>query len=168
MIAIDPAVGEDFVVEHRGAVIGKAGLYRFPEIGFIFRPDAWGKGFAGEALRAIADRAFNRHRLAAIRADVDPRNNACLKLLCRLGFREVGRGARTWLVGDRFTIADAYLGVFVSYLPHFGEALVGLDALARFSERFEARESVRAARAYEGALPVAARPQPAVREETAA
>lgn len=78
-----------------------------------------------------------------------------------------------WLVGDRFTIADAYLGVFVSYLPHFGEALAGLDALTRFSERFEARESVRAARAFEGPLPVAApppanRPQPAVREETAA
>lgn len=34
MIDIPPLEGEDFIVEHQGRVIGKAGLYRFPEIGW--------------------------------------------------------------------------------------------------------------------------------------
>jgi RimJ/RimL family protein N-acetyltransferase len=74
MIAIPPGEGEDFVVEHQGEVIGKAGLTRFPQIGFILHPDHWGKGFAAEALRFVIDRAFRVHRLERIEADVDPRN----------------------------------------------------------------------------------------------
>ncbi len=31
--------GEDFVVEHDDRVIGKAGLYHLPEVGFILHPD---------------------------------------------------------------------------------------------------------------------------------
>ena len=99
MIAIDPADGEDFVVEHEGRVIGKAGLYRFPEIGFIFHPEYWGRGFAREALEPLIARAFALHRLPAVTADVDPRNEACLRLLAGLGFAETGRAARTWNVG---------------------------------------------------------------------
>jgi len=99
MIAIDPAEGEDFVVEHDGRVIGKAGLYRFPEIGFIFHPDSWGQGLARESLEAVIARAFAVHRLPAITADVDPGNQACLRLLAGLGFEETGRAARTWNVG---------------------------------------------------------------------
>lgn len=102
MIAIDPNEGEDFTVEHGGEVIGKAGFYRFPEIGFIFRHSAWGRGFASEALRPIITRAFDHHRLASIEADVDPRNGASLRLLARLGFREVRRASRTWLIGNQW------------------------------------------------------------------
>jgi len=100
MIEIPGGEGEDFIVEHAGSVIGKAGLYRFPEIGFILRPDHWGRGFAGEALRAVIDRAFAVHRLGRIEADVDPRNRRSLALLARLGFVETGRKARTWQIGD--------------------------------------------------------------------
>jgi RimJ/RimL family protein N-acetyltransferase len=102
MIAIPPDAGEDFVVEHEGRVIGKAGLYRFPEIGVIFHPDAWGRGLAHEALCAVLERAFHVHRLPAVEADVDPRNTGCLKLLLGLGFRETGRRSHTWLIGDRW------------------------------------------------------------------
>lgn len=100
MIAIDPADGEDFIVELNGAVIGKAGFYEYPEIGFIFHPDHWGKGYAGEALGAVLDRGFAF--LASAFADVDPRNDACLKLLARLGFVETGRKEKTWLVGEEW------------------------------------------------------------------
>jgi RimJ/RimL family protein N-acetyltransferase len=99
MIAIPPGQGEDFVVEHDGAVIGKAGLHRFPRIGFIFHRDYWGRGFAGEALRFVIDRAFRVHRLERIEADVDPRNQASLACLTRLGFTEYDRQERTWLIG---------------------------------------------------------------------
>ncbi len=101
-IANDPADGEDFIVELDGEVIGKVGLYRFPVIGFIFRPEYWGQGFAAEALRVVLDRAFAVHALPAVVADVDPRNLACLRLLDRLGFEETGRRQRSWLVGDQW------------------------------------------------------------------
>ena len=102
MIAIDPHEGEDFVVQLDGAVIGKAGLFRFPEIGFIFHPHIWGRGLAREALRAVLGRAFARHGLSAVEADVDPRNKACLRLLSHLGFVETGQAKNTWLVGERW------------------------------------------------------------------
>lgn len=100
MIAIAPVEGEDFIIEHDGRLIGKAGFYRFPEIGYIFDPEVWGQGFASEALAAVLDRAFAIHRLPRALADVDPRNTASIRLLERLGFRETHRQARTWLVGD--------------------------------------------------------------------
>jgi [ribosomal protein S5]-alanine N-acetyltransferase len=102
MVAIPPGEGEDFVVEHHARVIGKAGLYRFPEIGFIFHPSAWGRGLASEALRPVLGRAFDAHQLEAVEADVDPRNQASLRLLARLGFRETGRRERSWLVGEQW------------------------------------------------------------------
>jgi ribosomal-protein-alanine N-acetyltransferase len=102
MIAIASGEGEDFVVELDDRVIGKVGLFRFPEIGFIFHPGVWGRGFATEALRAVLDRTFAVHRLPAVEADVDPRNQPCLKLLDRLGFIEVGRARRTWFVEEQW------------------------------------------------------------------
>jgi RimJ/RimL family protein N-acetyltransferase len=100
MIAIPSEEGEDFVIEHEGQAIGKAGLYRFPAIGYILHPAAWGRGFAREALTAVIDRAFAVHGLAAIEADVDPRNAASIGLLKRLGFTETHRAKSTWLIGD--------------------------------------------------------------------
>jgi RimJ/RimL family protein N-acetyltransferase len=99
MIDIPAGEGEDFVVEYEGRVIGKAGLYRFPEIGFILHPDVWGLGLAGEAVAAVLARAFEVHGLDAVVADVDPRNTACLRLLAHHGFEETGRRERSWLVG---------------------------------------------------------------------
>src|SRR5206468_2311194 len=81
---------------------GKAGLYRFPEVGFIFHPDHWGRGFAVEALRPVLERAFNLHGLELVEADVDPRNAAALRVLTKIGFRNIGVRARTWLVGDHW------------------------------------------------------------------
>jgi [ribosomal protein S5]-alanine N-acetyltransferase len=102
MIEIEKGEGEDFVVELDGRVIGKAGLFRFPEIGFILHPDAWGRGFAREALEPVLGRAFAEHGLPAVEADVDPRNDRSLRLLGGLGFSEVRRAERTWLVGDQW------------------------------------------------------------------
>lgn len=66
MMEIPQGEGEDFVVEWEGRVIGKAGLYRFPDIGYLFDPDIWGRGVAREAVRAVIDRAFTVHRLPRI------------------------------------------------------------------------------------------------------
>ena len=102
MIQAPPDSSDDYVVEHDGRVIGKAGCWRVPEIGYILHPDAWGQGLAREALTAVIDHAFAGFPIPAIIADVDPRNAASLRLLGRLGFLETHRAARTWLVGDEW------------------------------------------------------------------
>ncbi|MES2497640.1 MAG: GNAT family protein [Pseudomonadota bacterium] len=101
-MAIPPGEGEDFVIEQDGRVIGKAGLYRFPEIGFILRPDRWGQGLAREALEPVIERAFDVHGLPRIEADVDPRNAGSLALLERLGFTRTGFAERTWHIGEEW------------------------------------------------------------------
>jgi RimJ/RimL family protein N-acetyltransferase len=102
MIVTPPDAGEDFVVELDGRAIGKAGLHRFPEIGFAIMPDCWGRGLAREAVAAVLNRAFGHHGLPAVTADVDPRNRASLGLLARLGFVETGRATANFRVGDQW------------------------------------------------------------------
>lgn len=94
--------GTDFIVEQDGRVIGKAGCYRLPEIGYILHPDAWGQGLAAEALGAIIPHIFAHHSVEALRADVDPRNPASIRLIERLGFVPDGSAKRTWLVGEEW------------------------------------------------------------------
>ena len=99
MADIPALEGEDFIVEHEGRVIGKAGFYRFPDLGYMFDPAVWGQGFAREAVGAVIERGFAVHHLPRIQADVDPRNKASIRLRKRLGFTETHHAARTWLVG---------------------------------------------------------------------
>lgn len=102
MIAAPAGESRDFVVERQGRVIGKAGCYRLPEIGYILHPDAWGQGLATEALTAVIADVFAAFPVAKLTADVDPRNAASLALLARLGFSETHRARRTWLVGEEW------------------------------------------------------------------
>ena len=88
MIAASPEDSDDFIVEHEGRLIGKAGCWRVPEIGYILHPDYWGQGLAFEAMSAVVPRLFARFDIPAIEAEVDPRNAASIGLLERLGFKE--------------------------------------------------------------------------------
>jgi ribosomal-protein-alanine N-acetyltransferase len=101
MIDAPEEASEDYVIEHEGRVIGKAGCHRLPEIGFILDPDCWGKGLAREALEAVIPHIFATRPVDALIADVDPRNQASLGLLKRLGFQETGRAKGTWTLGDQ-------------------------------------------------------------------
>lgn len=95
-------VSDDFVLEHQGRVIGKAGAWALPEVGFLLHPDHWGIGLAQEAMRAVIPYLFATYPVEALTADVDPRNTASLRLLARLGFHETGRAERTLLWGDEW------------------------------------------------------------------
>jgi hypothetical protein len=48
--AINAGECDDFFVEQDGLLIGKAGLWNRNEIGFLFSPAVWGKGYAREAV----------------------------------------------------------------------------------------------------------------------
>jgi len=102
MIGAPEDASDDFVVEYQGLAIGKAGCWRLPEVGYILHPDHWGKGLATEALSAVIRHIFATRAVAAITADVDPRNEGSLRLLARLGFVETHRAERTWLVGEEW------------------------------------------------------------------
>lgn len=108
--AINAGECDDFFVELDGVLIGKAGLWHRNEIGFLFSPAVWGKGYAREALQAVIDRAFHERGFEEIRAEADPRNERCLNLLARLGFRETGRAQRTWHIGGEWS-DSAYLSL---------------------------------------------------------
>jgi [ribosomal protein S5]-alanine N-acetyltransferase len=100
MMAAPETESDDFVVTFEDRVIGKAGFWRLPEIGYIFHPDCWRQGLAYECLSALIARAFQRFAMDALTADVDPRNQASLGLLDKLGFVETGRKQATWLIGE--------------------------------------------------------------------
>lgn len=102
MIAGNDAGADDYVLEHRGRVVGKAGAWRLPEIGYLLDPALWGRGLMAEALAALIPQLFARHPVPALTAEVDPRNAASLGLLSRFGFRETHRAERTLLWRDEW------------------------------------------------------------------
>lgn len=92
----------DFVVERDGRVIGKAGFWRLPEIGYILHPEHWGQGLAHEATSAAIGHVFATRDLDLLTADVDPENFASIRLLERLGFVRTGFAERTLKIGDEW------------------------------------------------------------------
>jgi RimJ/RimL family protein N-acetyltransferase len=101
---------DDFLIEYQGQVIGKAGAWRLPEVGFLLHPDHWGKGLAHEAMTAVIAHLFAAHEVEALTAEADPRNAASLRLLGRLGFVETGRAERTMQWRDEWC-DSVYLAV---------------------------------------------------------
>lgn len=69
------------------------------EIGFMLDRAMWRQGFMSEALGATLDYAFGPMDLARMEADVDPANEASLRLLERLGFQREGYLRERWRVG---------------------------------------------------------------------
>jgi len=92
----------DFLIEFDGQVIGKAGYWKPPEVGYILHPAMWGRGFAREAASAVISFGFNALGLLAVTADVDPRNLPSLRLLEKLGFTRTGYAERTYEIGGQW------------------------------------------------------------------
>jgi ribosomal-protein-alanine N-acetyltransferase len=99
--AVAAGEADDFAMTRDGEVIGKAGLWRGSELGILVGRRFWGEGYATEAVWAVVARAI-ANGVARIDADVDPRNQACLKLLLRLGFRRIGEAKATFRLGDQW------------------------------------------------------------------
>jgi len=70
----------------------------------------------------------------------------------RLGWLESALGSKNFLMGDTFTVADAYLFVVLGWSSHAGIDLGQWPNLKRFHERVGARPSVTAALRGEGLL----------------
>ena len=102
MIAGNAAGSADFVIERDGQVIGKAGFFRLPDVGYVLHPDHWGLGLASEAVGAAVAHVFATRDIVDLTADVDPENQASIRLLERLGFVRTGFAERTWNIGGEW------------------------------------------------------------------
>jgi len=76
-----PVIGD---VGFHGAVRDEATV----EIGYVLLPDARGKGYATEATAAVIDWTFAHTNVAQIIAQIDPDNDASLRVAAKLGMRE--------------------------------------------------------------------------------
>jgi [ribosomal protein S5]-alanine N-acetyltransferase len=90
-----------------GVLVGRCGFaIRRPEHGeaeiwFVLRRDAWGRGYAREAMRALLGFAFESLGLHRVYGDCDPRNAASARLMETLGMRrEAHLRENWWLKGE--------------------------------------------------------------------
>ncbi len=83
----------NLAVEHEGEFLGEVGLcrtsivHRQVEVGYVFGSWARGRGFATEAVRAVAGLAFGDLGAHRVIARLDARNERSRALLERLGWR---------------------------------------------------------------------------------
>jgi glutathione S-transferase len=75
------------------------------------------------------------------------------RLFRRLDFIEVNLASRDYLVGDGFTVADAYLFTVLGWMKGFSIDLDRWPATARYMLRIGARASVQSALAREAEIP---------------
>lgn len=61
---------------------------RIGEIGYYFRREFWGQGYASEAVTAVMDYCAGTLGLKRLWANIDDRNDRSRQLLQRLGFRQ--------------------------------------------------------------------------------
>ena len=75
---------------------------------------------------------------------------AIANLKKRLGWLDKALGSKSFLMGERFTVADAYLYVVLTWTNHVGLDLGQWPALKRHNDRVATRPHVIAARKAEG------------------
>lgn len=94
-------------------MLGQVSLFNFSEqsaradIGYGLARAAWGNGYMHEALTAVLDHAFGPLGLRRLEADIDPRNEASIRAVERIGFAREGLLRERWQVGDE--ISDTLL-----------------------------------------------------------
>ena len=87
-----------------GELAGQIRMHRFDqqnrrcEVGYALGRPYWGRGYLGEAMKAMLDHGFSALDLNRIEADVDPRNAASARLLERMGFEREGLLRERWIV----------------------------------------------------------------------
>ena len=82
----------------------------------------------------------------------DVRTNARNHLTKRLGHVEIQLASKPYLMGDHFTVADAYLFVVTGWSKHVGFDLGPFPKLREYMARVAARPAVQAAMKAEGLL----------------
>jgi RimJ/RimL family protein N-acetyltransferase len=74
------------------------------EIGWRLVRDAWGRGIASEAARAVVRHAFDTVRLPRLVADIASANTASRRVAEKLGMRRVGRAQSAGVSYERYRL----------------------------------------------------------------
>jgi len=88
---IESAHVERYTILYKGEIIGTAGFNTWnmqdlsTEIGYDLSSNYWRRGFGTEVVRWLVQKAINEG-MTSIRAAIDERNIASLKLIQKLGF----------------------------------------------------------------------------------
>jgi RimJ/RimL family protein N-acetyltransferase len=95
-------------------IIGTTTLYnldfanRRAEVGYALGREYWGRGYMQEALQALLSYCFETLDLRRLEADVDPRNQASIQTLERLGFQREGYLRERWEIAGEIQDALFY------------------------------------------------------------
>ncbi|HUR90269.1 MAG TPA: GNAT family protein [Ramlibacter sp.] len=95
-------------------VLGEALVFKFDlaskraELGYALAREAWGCGYAAEALPPLVDYAFRQLGLNRLEATIDPRNAASAKVVERLGFRHEGTQREHYIMRGEMTDSGLY------------------------------------------------------------
>lgn len=101
-------------LQHSGELIGMCTLFqlkvqcRRAEIGYGLASPFWGFGYMHESLSALLHFGFRELDLNRVEADVDPRNEASIRSLQRLGFRKEGHLRERWIVEGEVSDSGIY------------------------------------------------------------
>ena len=95
------------VLKEEQIVIGMCGLVKrdeldHPDLGFAFLPAYWGRGYAGEAGRAVLETATETHGLETVLGVTLPGNLASNRLLEKIGFTLSGKADINGVVNNLY------------------------------------------------------------------
>jgi [ribosomal protein S5]-alanine N-acetyltransferase len=97
-----------------GELVGTCSLFNFvpscrrADLGYGIARPHWRRGYMGEAVGALLHHAFDVLALHRLEADVDPRNEASIRALEKLGFQREGYLRERWIVGDEISDTAFY------------------------------------------------------------
>lgn len=111
-------------------------------------------GYLASELHSASFRPLNRPERYSADESAHPGIRAQAQVQLLKAFEHIERhlSDRQWLVGQRYTIADAYLGVFANWLSRLGGPFDELKAVHHLRANWRARPAVQQALAAEGLL----------------
>ena len=107
---LDGYAGEHFygwAVEHEGEMVGTIGAYDYDadadsiEVGCSIVRRCWGRGFAGEALKAVLDYLLGEERIGSVTAWCAAENNGSVRAMEKAGMRQVSREEGALQIGGK-------------------------------------------------------------------
>jgi ribosomal-protein-alanine N-acetyltransferase len=109
-----------WAVTHRetGEYLGECHLAKIVDnhlgdLGYLFRREYWGQGYASEAVAAVIDYSTRELKLHRLCAQIDDRNDRSKTLITRAGF--------TWIA----TLPEADFGGRVADVAYYARSLAG-------------------------------------------
>jgi ribosomal-protein-alanine N-acetyltransferase len=91
-IDLEKAIAWAITLKGNSSLIGTIGYHRTipenhrAEIGYQLMSGYWRKGIMNEAIKAVINFGFNQMKLHSMEANVNPKNEASISLLNKLGF----------------------------------------------------------------------------------